>query len=839
MSDRPRDDKGRFISLAEADMGNPQSGEIATISSSISGFNFENYNPDDLARSKGGLKIYRQMVADPHVKAALQQKKTALLAVPWDIAPGGADESDLQVADFVRWNLMEYLEDSFSTDLMEFLFALDDGFSIAEKIWAMVPDGPWAGKWAYKKFKPKDPSNYRFALDAFGNILPNGLINDAGSSKSNKSLPVDKFFIYSYNRRYGNPYGQSDLRAAYRAFWIKDVAWKLRSIYMERYSGNFLKGTYKAGDKKGQAKLIEIFQSWSQETGIALPSGIDVEVLQLATSGESEYKRAIADASKEIIIGILGATLTVDEGQKTGARALGDVHKQVADLFVLSMDIALSSEINKQIIRPLVDFNFSGIANYPKFTFEARTKITTQDIKVLKDAGIAVPDDWVYRKFRIPKPTQQKTPTTPMFKYHIDAGSVSRNEIRERLGLAPLSGDYFDKPIDPASLVSSPQVSAAFSEGVLTPIQAREVAMQAAPAAPGKFQEPEENPVNPTGRILPDKTDLEPGQFWRAPNQAEKFAEIDKVDEATRSTEQSAINGSQPIYDDIQASVLKQVKKKGILEQPASMRAKAIEDAANVVVNPKALKEQLFNAVLINDQLGRVQLMTEIENQDPTFKFTEAIKLAEPELNVEVLDTATAPEEVVKLMAKRTPMTRKAFNALVDVKQSEAFYVAGLEKKNIEKDVQPLIVQAIDEGWDLREFEFRLDQVFVKYKEPVFNQVGTAGEKVLDYHVQTVFRNAMMTSYNEGRDQMRSDPDVIEAFPANFYSAIMDNRVTRDICFELDGSVFLANDTRWDKYKPQNHHMCRSILITINKFDFTPAMLSPLPSIVIPVGFGG
>ena len=84
---------------------------------------------------------------------------------------------------------------------------------------------------------------------------------------------------------------------------------------------------------------------------IAIPKGVDIEVLQMATAGENEYKRAISDCSKEIIIGILGASLTVDEGQKTGARALGQVHKEVADLFVLALEITLSSEINKQIIR--------------------------------------------------------------------------------------------------------------------------------------------------------------------------------------------------------------------------------------------------------------------------------------------------------------------------------------------------------------------------------------------------------------------------------------------------------------------------------------------------------
>ena len=816
-NDRPRNKLGQFISLQENHSGSPEENEVAMISSLLGGLGIESYNPDLLVQKKGSLDVYRKMVADPHVKAALQQKKSALLAVPFDILPGGDTDADREIADFVKWNLTEFLVDSFEADLLDFLFALDDGFSISEKIWSEVKQGRFKGNWAYKQFKSKDPKSYKFKLDNFGNILPMGLINE-DSREGRQELPIDKFFHYAYQKRYENPFGESDLRSAYRAFWIKDVAWKLRSIFMERYAGNFLKGKYKKGDKAGQAKLLEIFQSWGQQSGVAMPEGIDIEVLQLAVSGENEYKSAIADASKEIIIGILGATLTVDEGRKTGARALGEVHKQVADLFVLFLDITLSSEINKQLIRSLVDFNYFGVVNYPKFVFDSRTQITTADIKTLKDSGISIPEDWLYRKLKIPKPSNQKTALKQLTKDVIESGSVSRNEIRERDGLDPMTGPYYT---DPASLVIQPQSPAILSE----------------PRGPvKKFQQ-----VHPEdlGKNLPNKSDLEPGQFWREPNKFEQFAEIEVVDLTTRSTEEAAIKGSQPAYDEIQDGIIKQVEKKGILRRPQAQRAKAIEDAAKVVANVSSLRDQLFNSILVNDVMGRNQLITEMDNQVPEMKFREKLKFAESLINVEILEEPTPPKEVAKIMARRAPMTRKEFHALVDVKQSEAFYVAGLEKKNIEKDVQPLLVQAINEGWDTRDFEFALDQTFVKYKEPTFNQVGKEGEKILDFHTQTVFRNAMMSSYNMGREQMRMDPDVIEVFPANIISAIMDNRITKEICFRLDSLVFLATDPRWDKYKPLNHHKCRTILITINKFDFTPDMLSSLPNIQIPVGFGG
>src|ERR1051325_11837754 len=40
------------------------------------------YNPDDLARRKG-IKIYRQMLQDEQVKAALSAKKLAVVSTGW------------------------------------------------------------------------------------------------------------------------------------------------------------------------------------------------------------------------------------------------------------------------------------------------------------------------------------------------------------------------------------------------------------------------------------------------------------------------------------------------------------------------------------------------------------------------------------------------------------------------------------------------------------------------------------------------------------------------------------------------------------------------------------
>jgi len=390
----------------------PPKGEVGAASNLLGGFTrLFPYNPDDLVRSKGsGLKIYQEMLREPYIKAALMQKKTKLLKIGWDIIPASKEPQDIEIAAFVKWNLSTNLAGAFTRDIYEMLDALDNGFSISEKIWDTVATGRWKSKTALANIKSKDPWYFDFATDKYGNLGPNGLIlKNSAIGGTKKRLPVNKFVIFSYLMRYENHYGSSDLRAAYRAFWLKDTAWKLRAIYMERYSGNNLKGTYPKNDADAKKALLEIFSTWQQETGIALPEGVDVEVLNLATSSKSEYEATINDCNREIQIGILGQTLTMDVGAKgTGSRALGQVHDGVRDDFVTFLDEIIATEVNLQIVRPIVDYNYDT-DSYPSWGFKSREGFdgeafsrTLQNLAGVGDMDIPV--KWVKERYRIPEP---------------------------------------------------------------------------------------------------------------------------------------------------------------------------------------------------------------------------------------------------------------------------------------------------------------------------------------------------------------------------------------------------------------------------------------------------
>lgn len=498
----------------------PIFGEVASVSSGItSSLTFYPYNPDDLVRAKAkGLNIYQEMIREPYVKAALLQKKLKLLKVGWELIPATKDPRDIEIASFVKWNLSTNLAGAFSKDLYEMLDALDSGFSVSEKIWEVVKDGKWKGKTALKDIKSKDPYYLDFEPDEYGNLGKKGLVLN-GLMGNKQPLPVNKFIIFSYLMRYENHYGSSDLRAAYRAFWIKDTAWKLRAIYMERFAGNNLKGTYPKNDEKGKEKLLEVFRTWQQETGIALPEGVEIEVLNLATSSASEYEVSIRDANRELQIGILGQTLTMDVGQKgTGSRALGQVHDGVRDDIVWFLDEATSAEVNLQIVRPLVDFNYST-DRYPLWTYKEREgfdgeKFSKTLESLAKIEGVDIPVSWVKTKYRIPEPEDGEP--VVVIKEEDKTGGVEGG-----------GGNLWGINLKRAQGKSESKVTAKMGEG-------------------------EQGHAGPYHREL---------------NRFEVFAEVPRIDVETTELAREGKAASENAYNTIKAAVAKQVEKGELVEK--------------------------------------------------------------------------------------------------------------------------------------------------------------------------------------------------------------------------------------------------------------------------------
>ena len=340
---------------------------------------------DDLVDKKGAT-VYREVRHDPGVKAALTIKTAGMLVKGWDVVSSVPEDDPLFTqgeaqAEFVKsaFDLMPGSLDDVIEELIR--DGLVDGTGIAEKNWRIgeTDDGELSGKILPASIKVKDSSLYYFKLDEFKNVT--GMQVWASGKKAD--VDPAKFVCFAWMSEHGNPNGTSDLRAAYRWYWLKSKLAKYWGIFLEKYGSPTAKGSYKRGlPKQQQQDLLSVLDKIQQETSIVVPDDVTVELLtanQQITGGG--YKDAIEYCDRQMKVALLGQTLTTGEGDRTGSLALGQVHEDIQDIIIRKLKRKVEECIDEQIIRDLVDFNFAERV-YPNFTLTLDEK----DISSLSEA---------------------------------------------------------------------------------------------------------------------------------------------------------------------------------------------------------------------------------------------------------------------------------------------------------------------------------------------------------------------------------------------------------------------------------------------------------------------
>ncbi|MGI6295473.1 MAG: phage portal protein family protein [Armatimonadota bacterium] len=368
--------------------------ETASAGAFIKDFDF--YNPDDLI-GKRSYSIYDQMQRDAQVQACLTIKKLAVLSHGWEVHPASSEPRDVEIADFVRFALVD-MRGSILNVLYNVLDALAKGFSVLEINYHIFEDGPHKGRVGIASIKAKDPSIFSFDTDEFLNVRS---LKRTGPGPSQQVLPSDKFVVYSHMPRYESPYGTSDLRAAHKHYWSKDVLTRFMNLYLEKHGSPTAKGSYKRGTpKQAQEELLRVLDKIQQQTAIVIPDDVKVELLEAGRSGEAGYLQAIEWHDKQISRAILCQTLMTDEGVRVGSYALAKVHLDVLKMCLHKLKRDLEEAVmREQVIKRLVDFNFSA-KSYPTFSLgpleDADVAQLTEVIGKLVDGQVIKPDEeWI------------------------------------------------------------------------------------------------------------------------------------------------------------------------------------------------------------------------------------------------------------------------------------------------------------------------------------------------------------------------------------------------------------------------------------------------------------
>ena len=220
------------------------------------------------------------MQRDAQVRACLTTKRLSVLSEKVEVHPSADSPVARQAADVVRAQL-NAVPGGAASILTGAMDALAMGFSIGELLWQ--DDGTLA------RVAWHDPRRFVFWGDSGGEVVEVEAI-DAGLH-----FPRDRFVIYTYQGRYGNPYGESDLVAAYRPWSEKDLIRRLWLVALDRFgTPTPVAKVPKTWDQPACDRLTAQLNHLQSDSALVVPE--EVEITSILDAGRGEPGAGFASA---------------------------------------------------------------------------------------------------------------------------------------------------------------------------------------------------------------------------------------------------------------------------------------------------------------------------------------------------------------------------------------------------------------------------------------------------------------------------------------------------------------------------------------------------------------
>lgn len=350
------------------------------------------YNPSDF-----DLEVYDKMMTDGQVKAAIDMIKLSSTARGFTVT--GNSEESRKYAEFILENF-ESIRGNMEDVIAEMLSALEYGYSVTEKVFEYNPKG----QIILKKLKVLDPHKLKLKIDKFGDL--EYVQQNIGSQEIR--LQANKVILYTYDKRFGNLYGNSALRTTYKHWLIKDKLYRFANIAYERYGTPLLVGT--TTDANDVGKMKRLLSKINGMTGLAISGGDKVEAVQMQPVDFIGY---IEHHDRKIMESMLvpPMLLGLSRGQ-SGSYALSGNQFDIFMIRLEALQRDLKALLEEEIVRPLIDYNFPNAKEYPSIQFkplanEDITKLATVFTQMITAGVISPTEDWLREELGFPAMSEE------------------------------------------------------------------------------------------------------------------------------------------------------------------------------------------------------------------------------------------------------------------------------------------------------------------------------------------------------------------------------------------------------------------------------------------------
>jgi len=306
--------------------------------------------PEDqvlMRRGGGDLRIYEELKRDDQVAATWGSRQDAIVQAEWYVEAGGESAADQAAADFLREQLSRVRFDAVTKKMHYGVFY---GYAVAECLWAR--DG---SRVALEAIKVRNRRRFRF--DGAGRLR---LLT--ASDPQGEVMPERKFWVYSAGADHDDePYGLGLGHYLYWPVYFKRSGLRLWLIFLDKFGQPTARGKYPANaTPQEKQNLLDALRAIHTESGIIVPEGMDVELIEAARSGTADYATLYSTMDRAIAKVILGHTGSSEStpgklgGEDMAEHVRGDIVKADADVICASF--------NASVARWLTEWNFPGAA---------------------------------------------------------------------------------------------------------------------------------------------------------------------------------------------------------------------------------------------------------------------------------------------------------------------------------------------------------------------------------------------------------------------------------------------------------------------------------------------
>jgi SPP1 gp7 family putative phage head morphogenesis protein len=781
------------------------------------------YNPDELA-GRSGLGIYSKMMLDEQVKAVMNFRLASITCRGYEfVYPQDSKLSDVERDTRIRFYQFntERMRGSFQDAMRSVLRGHIFGFSVTEKIYDVVPfEGD--PMYCFVALLPRDPQWFHFYTDRYGTLLK----TEQWIGSDHIEVDIGKFIHYVRAQEEDRYYGQSDLRAAYRAWYMKGVILSLYGIYLERFAGGFAHVELAAESNITAAspeysRLTTALSDIRNMASLIMPVGAKLNVFQPGSTGE--FREALTYMDLAIAKALLVPNLLgLSAGPSAGAFAQSQTQLEAYFMTIADDSARLEDAINEQLFNDVGRMNW-GDDDYPRFQFKPAS---AEHIKWIVSTWKDLVGANAVQTTESDEKHLRKLLDMPMRGDDDKLIAESNLELQQKFAPAPGpdGGSAEEGAAGDAKKPVSDKKEAPF-EDTLRRVIGEVVGDRLAFNSPVSIQVngPTPSPISPTPSTQPGDS----GNGKAHPHGPRFVGKIAFTTAAARVDFALIDKRSTMIGTDT-------------VEQVARLAARATR---------KLLADDRMAE--LTDQNTEDIGQLEIESADRG-KIKAGFKTGLAKAWAE--GGASAKRELAKSRELPGITFKDLRDNAAEYFESNGFRMAGNLTDGMKAVIQQELLQAVKSGRAIEDTvatiydrlirrgfttlaavqneETRID-VIDKTEALLADYLGTAN---VPAYLETLVRTNTFEALNEARYAAFSDPDLEGFTVAYEYSAVMDSSTT-EFCQAMDDKVYAADSDVWDSYRPPNHYNCRSVLIPIFATDGWDGVESAPPTVEPADGF--